>query len=303
MRLHDKLARKLLALGCTATLVLGLSACGGSGSSQSVINSLPDLSDIPPVSSSSRPAASGSTDQSDSASTPSNSFTLTIPEGYTLARIGMTLEEKGICTDAEFIEACQTGDFSEYPLVAAIPANANRCFLLEGYLFPDTYEFLNDVTADTVIRTMLSNAERRIDSALRERATALGMSIDQVISLASIIQKESFGTEAMANVSSALHNRLAINMKLQCDVTINYVEGAIKPFISGDINRYNEYYNTYKCAALPAGAICNPGLDAISAALYPATTNYIYFLTDADGNYYYGATWEEHEANIKKAGI
>lgn len=92
-------------------------------------------------------------------------------------------------------------------------------------------------------------------------------------------------------------------MKLQCDVTINYVEGAIKPFIDGDKDRFNSLYNTYKCPALPAGPICNPGLDAIKAAISPADTDYLFFLTDKNKNFLYAATYEVHLENIKTAGI
>ena len=92
-------------------------------------------------------------------------------------------------------------------------------------------------------------------------------------------------------------------MKLQMDSSIRYVENSVKPYITGDINRYNSYYNTYKCPALPAGPICNPGKQWITAALYPADTDYLYFVNDANGNYYYASTYEEHIANCEAAGI
>lgn len=230
-------------------------------------------------------------------------FSLTIPEGYTLARIGITLEEMGVCTAAEFLEAAQNGDFSEFPLVAQQSADENRCFALEGYLFPDTYEFYSSADADTVIRTMLAHLESKITPELRAEIAQSGYTTDQILALASIIEKEAFGAEQMPMIASVMHNRLAAGMQLQCDVTIKYVEGAIKPFITGDINRYNSYYNTYKCAALPAGPICSPSYDAILAALRPEISDYFYFLTDADGNYYYAATLEEHNVNREITGV
>lgn len=229
---------------------------------------------------------------------PAEIVQLTVPEGYTLARVGMELEALGICSTMDFIAAAQSMDFSAYPLVAAQPADERRCFLLEGYLFPDTYEIYADDSPESIIHRMLANFETKLDSALREEIAASGYTVDQVLALASIIEKEAFGQEQMPLISSVLYNRLELGMRLQCDVTITYVEGAIKPFIAGDINRYNEHYNTFKCAALPAGPICNPGLAALQAALRPATTDYLFFVTDPDKNYYYAVTYEEHLDNI-----
>lgn len=237
---------------------------------------------------------------SESSSQPPLTFTVTIPEGYTLARIGMLMEEKGVCTAAELIEASQTGDFSEFPLIAAIKENPNRCFRLEGYLFPDTYEFYTGVTPDRILSTILSHTEKKITSEMREAIASSGLTVDEVITLASIVEKEAYGAEEMPNISSVLHNRLAEKMRLQCDVTITYVEGAIKPFITGDVNRYNSYYNTYKCDGLPAGPICNPGLPAIQSVITPAKTEYLFFVTDKDKKYYYAKTLEEHNETVRK---
>lgn len=297
-----RMASGLLA----AAVILSLAGCGGgkaeSGApSSSQVESVatqptatPAPAQIVP------PDSSAGVDSSEAAPL---TFKLTIPEGYTLARIGMTLEEMGVCTAAEFLDAAQTGDYSAYPLVAQQAYDENRCFKLEGYLFPETYEFYTGATADDVIRTMLDHMESRITEDLRAEIAQSGYTFDQILTLASIIEKEALGAEQMPMISSVLHNRLAAGMQLQCDVTIKYVEGAIKPFIDGDIDRYNSYYNTYKCPALPAGAICNPSYDAILAALRPETSDYYYFLTDADGNYYYAATLEEHNANRATTGV
>lgn len=228
-------------------------------------------------------------------------LSITVPEGFTLPRIGMLLEEKGICTPEEFIQAAQEGDFSEFPLAAAQEPDPNRCFALEGYLFPDTYEIYFTATPDEIIRRMLSHTEAKITPDLRAKVEQSGYTMDQILALASIIEKEAFGHEQMPYISSVLHNRLNNGIRLQCDVTIVYVEGAIKPFIIGDKNRYNSFYNTYKRDGVPPGAICNPGLDAIRAALNPADTDYFYFVTDAQKKYYYAATYEEHLANIEIA--
>lgn len=294
-----------MASGLLAAVVI-LSGCGG-GAGDTAGSSAPSSSQVESVAPqpTSTPAQIVPPDSSvaDSSEAAPLTFKLTIPEGYTLARIGMTLEEMGVCMAAEFLAAAQTGDYSAYPLVAQQTADENRCFKLEGYLFPETYEFYTGATADDVIRTMLDHMESRITEDLRAEIAQSGYTFDQILTLASIIEKEAFGAEQMPMISSVLHNRLAAGMQLQCDVTIKYVEGAIKPFIDGDIDRYNSYYNTYKCPALPAGAICNPSYDAILAALRPETSDYYYFLTDADGNYYYAATLEEHNANRATTGV
>lgn len=230
-------------------------------------------------------------------------LTLTIPEGYTLARIGMRLEELGVCSAQMFIDAAQSGDFSQFPLVAAQLPDERRCFRLEGYLFPDSYQIYATDSPEVILQRILTHTEQKIDAVLREQIAASGYTIDEILTLASIIEKEAFGHEQMPMISSVLHNRLNQGIPLQCDVTINYVEGAIKPFISGDPNRYNTYYNTYKCEALPAGAICNPSLAAIQAALSPAQSDYLFFVTDADKQYYYASTWEGHLENISAAGL
>ncbi len=229
-------------------------------------------------------------------------YTLVVPEGFTLPKIGMTLEEMGVCTAQEFIAATQTGDFSGYSLMAARAANPNRCYQLEGYLFPATYEFWNGTPIEDIVRTMLNAAEERI-GGVGEAIAQSGYTADEILTLASVIEREAYGEESMSMISSVLHNRLAAGMPLQCDVSISYVENVIKPFIDGDKNRYNDYYNTYKCPALPAGPICNPGMAAIRAALNPADTNYLYFLTDANNKFYYAEDWEGHKANGAAAGI
>ncbi len=107
----------------------------------------------------------------------------------------------------------------------------------------------------------------------------------------------------MSKVAAVIYNRLKAGQQLQMDSTIRYIERNVKPFLTGDINRYNSAYNTYKCKALPAGPISNPGLVTINAALNPADVTYLYFCHDSAANYYYADTFEEHQENLKTAGI
>ncbi len=216
---------------------------------------------------------------------------VTIPEGYSLPQIFTLLVKKGVCASQDLLfKAMNEYDFTvNYPLVSAIEPNPNRCYLLEGYLYPDTYEFNRLSKGEDAIGKFLRNGKVKITDADQQKAAALGYTMDQVLTIASIIEKEGNDKDIMNNISSVIYNRLNINMKLQMDSTINYVERYVKPFISGDINRYNSYYNTYKCAALPAGPICNPGRKAIDAALNPPQTEYLYFYSDA-GDYFFSST-------------
>ncbi len=228
---------------------------------------------------------------------------ITFPEGTSLSKIFDTLESKGVAKQKDLFDTMSTYDFSSYSLISSIAPSAQRCFLLEGYLFPNTYEFYTNEKPQDAIGRLLKVAEKKITAELKNRASELGYSMDQMITLASIIQKEVHDSSQLKKVSSVFHNRLKAGQKLQSDVTITYVEGCIKPYITGDINRYNSFYNTYKCPALPAGPITNPGTAAINAALYPEETEYLYFVTDKAGNYYYAKTYEEHLANCETAGV
>ncbi len=175
--------------------------------------------------------------------------------------------------------------------------------MLEGYLFPDTYEFHVGEKPYNIFAKMLNQTQ----TVLSAYQACPGMTMDQVVTLASLIEEEAFTGDTRARVSAVLHNRLTSGKRLELDKTIHYVEWYIKPLIqsadSNTINAFNSYYNTYKCPALPAGPISNPGRLAIEAALHPAATNDLYFVTDAAGNYYFAATWEEHQANLKAAGL
>ena len=229
--------------------------------------------------------------------------TVTIPEGYTLVDICKLLEKKGVQTFYHTFTAALNGDYPSYAFTDASRNTANRRYALEGYLFPDTYQFHVGEKPANIWAKFLS----KTNAVLASYSPYPGMTMDQVITLASLIEEEAFTGETRNNVSSVLHNRLKAGKKLELDKSINYIEWYIKPLIqstdSATINAYNSYYNTYKCPALPAGPITNPGRLAIEAALNPAATDYLYFVTDAAGNYYYATTWEEHQANLVTAGL
>ncbi len=234
---------------------------------------------------------------------------VTFPEGYTAKQIAERLEENGVCSAKDFMELLQ-GDYYttlSYGFIPSIKNEEDKAFVLEGYIFPDTYDFYKGESAANALSRFLRNTDARLTEEFSLRAEELGYTMDEIITLASIIQEEAGDSKEMPLVSSVLHNRINSPEygRLQCDVTINYVNDCItdSPYISGDTKKYAELYNTYKCIGLPAGPICNPGLDAIKAALYPADTDYFFFVTDKDWNYYYAETYKEHQQNCKNVGL
>ncbi|MDF2538291.1 MAG: mltG [Herbinix sp.] len=227
----------------------------------------------------------------------SSTVKVTIPEGYAVAQIYELLMRKGVVPSTEVLyDAMENYDFSYYPLVSEITDENNRCFRLEGYLYPDTYEFFRLSKGEDVIGKFLRNAETRITKADRQKAADMDLGMYEILTIASMIEKETADPKLMPLIASVIFNRLENGMKLQFDSSIFYVERYIKPYIEGDINRYNSFYNTYKCAALPVGPICNPGKTAIQAALNPADTDYFFFYSDEAGEYHFSVEYVNPKA-------
>lgn len=225
----------------------------------------------------------------------SSTIRVTIPEGYSIPQIFELLVKKGVCAKKDFLYDALDAEYNN-EIIKEIPVDNNRCFTLEGYLFPDTYEFYRLSKGTDVISRILKVTENKITEDEVEKAESLGFTMDQILIMASLIEKEASAPEDMAKVSSVIHNRLASGMKLQLDATDYYLERYIWPNITDNKQRYNLYYDTYQCSALPAGPICNPGKAAIQAALNPADTNYLFFYSDKEGRYYYTETLEEIQA-------
>lgn len=243
-----------------------------------------------------------------------------IPEGYTALQVGQLLEENYVCRAEDFMR-CYKDKLNKYDFEEGIEENSVRLNMLEGYLFPDTYEFyiIDDLKENKLFDTyeyamqaaekMFSNFESKITKQMKARMNELGMTLDETIILASLIQKEGNDEENMSMVSSVFHNRLESPdefPQLQTDTTTTYINDVINASMSEDSENYDKIiaaYDTYVCEGLPAGAICNPGLMAINAALYPAETDYYYFLASSDGVFYYAQTHEQHEENIINAAL
>ncbi|HOU09991.1 MAG TPA: endolytic transglycosylase MltG [Clostridiales bacterium] len=238
------------------------------------------------------------------ASTSVPTVRVTFPEGSTAVQIARLLEQNGVCSAKDFLAAANTVP-ADFPLAAQIANAAERPFLLEGYIFPDTYDFYVGESAASALSRFLANTKRKLTAAVASRAGELGYSVDEILIIASIIQEESGFPEQDPLVSSVLHNRL--NSKsfpmLQFNVTFEYIDKYVAPYVDGGSEKYRGLYNTYRRKGLPAGPISNPGMSAINAALYPADTGYYYFVTDKNMNYYYASTYSEHLANCRKAGV
>lgn len=232
--------------------------------------------------------------------------TVTTIEGWTIQDIGEYLEKQGMFSKKEFIEALNKFDESEFPLLVR-PANKD----LEGYLFPDTYRFAKNATPNEVITKMLANFSSRLGSIgiTPEDAKSKkynNLSLFEIITLASIIEKESGGKGSTTGdlslqdernlVASVFYNRLAIGQALESDATVNYITGKDSPAVSAEDLQVNSAYNTYKYPGLPPGPISNPSLGSIKAAIHPAQSDYLYFLhKQPSGEVDFSKTFEEHK--------
>ncbi len=221
-------------------------------------------------------------------------YSFTIPEGYSIRDIAKVLYEKKIISDPNaFIQKCLS---YEMTLKMGIEGATN----LEGYLYPDTYEYTKDINEDQILKLMVKNFKKNFPDKLIRRAKELGMTVDQTVTLASIIEKETARNEERALVSSVFHNRLKKGIPLATDPTIIY--GI--PNFDGNIRKEDLLrdgpYNTYLRKGLPPTPIANPGVKSLEAALYPAKTEYLFFVGRKDGSHQFSKTLAEHNAAVQK---
>ena len=233
---------------------------------------------------------------------------LTIIPGWTVEDIAAMLKEQGVYKDtAEFLNLCRTGTgLSDYYFIQDALKTARvgeRRYLLEGYLAPNTYEIYTNATPTEVLKKLLDQTDVVLTYDWQERAGTLGMTVDQVLTLASLIEKEA-KTADFTKVSAVFHNRIKDGMKLGSDVTIHYITGERRMALRDSDLKVDSPYNTYLYAGLPLGPICNPSAAAIQAALYPdeafLAEKYLYFCSkDPDtGELAFSKTLEEHNAAV-----
>lgn len=243
---------------------------------------------------------------------PKATVTFTVPEGYTVAGIANVLMEKGLITsESQLYDAVKTGDaFLNFAFIsdaAATGSAGSRMYLLEGYLFPDTYEVYADASVETIVIKMLNRFNEVFSDEYLTRAQELGMTMDQVVTLASLIEREAQAADDFAKVSAVFHNRLNSDMPLQSCASLSYVLGITKYTFTDAERESDSLYNTYKYNGLPVGPVSNPGKAAIEAALYPneqfVSEGYLYFCNQNPAETHeliFAKTYEEHQENVRE---
>lgn len=237
---------------------------------------------------------------------------ITIPEGYTVDEMIDLMLSYNIGTKEGYVKVINEGNFDywfvkelkENESVMAKVESGERFYLLEGYLFPDTYEFYNASDEWTVINKILARFDEIYTEKMRERAAELGRTTDEVVTLASMIEKEAGMASDFRTVSSVFYNRLSkpgAYPKFQSDATVVYAihhaTGERPKNVNSETISYKSSYNTYQVDGFPPSAIANPGMNALKYALYPADTDYYYFVSSGDTTLF-GRNAAEHQSNI-----
>ena len=246
---------------------------------------------------------------------------ITIPEGTTAIAIARKMEEAGLCSAEDFLKEANEGDFSAYTFWQYVPDDKDapdRFMKCEGYLFPETYEFLKDDTVHNYVATFYAQFDAQITQEMYASLKEQGMTLNELVTLASFVQEEA-GNSQDSNVAQVFRNRLAegspyprlqsnTSSHIQSDADNNYLWNWVAPYYGGwDSIPENilEAYDTYTCTGLSAGPISNPGIAAIRAALDPQpddeAKDAYFFVTDLAGHYYYARTYADHQKNCDEA--
>lgn len=216
---------------------------------------------------------------------------ITIPEGFALKEIAARLENLGYGPAQEFLNLSRDPEFLKS---LDLPGPS-----LEGYLFPETYFAAIDAAPRQLLQMMVREFRKRLSEELIAAAKEQGLSVPQLVTLASIVQKEARKIEEMPIIASVFHNRLRIRMPLQADPTVNYGTNNSNGSISkADLQRPTPY-NTYKIVALPPGPIASPGAEALRATAFPADTKYLYFVARGDGGHVFSADLKSHNEAVR----
>lgn len=220
-----------------------------------------------------------------------------VPEGFTLRQIAARLEKLGVTEGSEFMQLAMNAD--------SIPA-WNYGFPrpkgpLEGYLYPDTYEFLPNTSAEKVLDTMVLNFSRRFFRPYQQQIAARGIPLHEIVTIASLIEREAKTTEDRPRIAGVLENRLKKGMKLEIDATVLYALGHHKQRVYFKDLLVDSPYNTYRHAGLPPGPIASPGAQSLRAALEPEKNDFLFYVARPNGSHYFTHTRQEHEAAIKMA--
>jgi len=226
---------------------------------------------------------------------PQTEIKVTFPEGASIYKMGMILKEQNFSRWQEFQGLVNEGITPglrqrHWGIFKFIPSES-----LEGYLFPDTYQVFKNASVEALAEAMLLRFEEVILPFWDRSKSHTNMSLHEILTLASIIEKEARLPRERPIIASVFYNRLKIGMPLAADPTIKYALERPSKRVYYDQLSVNSPYNTYKRKGLPPGPICNPGIDSIKAAVYPAKTNYYFFVARKDGSHIFSATWREHQ--------
>jgi UPF0755 protein len=219
-------------------------------------------------------------------------YRLTIPEGFTLEQIAAAAGRTGLVSGAECLALAERPDVARD---LNLPADR-----LEGYLFPDTYAFPRNVTCRDIVVAMVARFRQVFDERMRRRASEIGMSVHEVVTLASIIEKETGEPSERPLIASVFHNRLKRNMRLETDPTVIYGLSAFDGNLTRKHLKTPSPYNTYLNPGLPPGPIASPGAAALEAALYPAETAYLYFVARRDGTHQFSTSLKDHNRAVRR---
>ena len=221
------------------------------------------------------------------------SIKFTIPEGFGIKEIAERLSDEGLVDKEKFLKLAK--DYAPYDYVEK---HEHARYAAEGFLFPDTYEIQSDVSEKEIMAMMARDFDQRLTNKLRARAEEMNLSIYDLVTLASLVEKEARYEEDRPIIAQVFFKRLRIGMPLQSDTTLQYLLDAPKEDVSIADTKMESPYNTYQNYGLPPGPIASPGMAAIEAVLYPADTDYIYFVADRQGHNHYSNTYAEHLAIV-----
>lgn len=228
-----------------------------------------------------------------------NSIKVTIPEGYTLKQIAQTLSDAGLCTTDEFYSALDPSLY-DYRFLKELPQRDAR---LEGYLFPATYDVPPGTTPQEIVNMMLKTFDENFSDTYYARAQELGLSVDEVVTFASIVERETNADTERAKVAGVFYNRMEKNMYLESCATVQYILGENKPVLSVEDTSIDSPYNTYRNPGLPIGPIASPGADCIKAVLYPEKTDALFFVLGTNGEHIFSKTYDEHLKAMEENGL
>lgn len=229
-----------------------------------------------------------------------NGVKVTIPEGYVITQVATLLESKKLGNKAEFLELAKNGKF-DYEFLNFDVAPSIK-YKLEGFMYPDTYFFDEDATSEEIIKILLDTFKDKVWGKLKSASTEKGLDYYELLTLASIVEKEAVVDNERAKIAGVFYNRLDIDMSLQSCATVQYALNREKfsKTVTFEETRLESPYNTYKYPGLPPGPICNPGIKSIEGVLKPDTNKYLFFVAKGDGSHYFSLTYEEHLDAIQK---